>query len=393
MSWSSPKSPYASWFVASEDGRLPVPTQLRFEDVHGIVELVGCWAQGARTKIHGAGSGRIWARYAVLEVQNDADYTRAEGLRSEIPDLRAWLGLRSWAQEFDAAHDHRATFIRTARGPLLIGEDDGVAVSLEPHSGWESSARSWTLEDDFWCVTETSGAASWAEHLKVHRSVRDLVVMSAWSPQPCVPTHVRHRDDPELTYAQTPIGPSWRPVSVARPDQRLAPAVTGRQLIPYPELGTEGVRRWLKLRREFGRAIGPVVSSIDLAVGPVSLLAHIGPGVEALGYLLDLEDGSSESKARYRPLQWRLERIMDEVSDLVPFDGGSWAVGFADAYNGIKHANRTLPTEAGVLNSINGAILAARAWVASRLGIDHEQVKRVLSLDRLNTRYYPLDTL
>lgn len=145
---------------------------------------------------------------------------RAEGSRAIAP------------QEFDAVNDHQATFIRTAREPLLVGEDDGVAVSFEPHSGWESSVRSWTLEDGFWCVTETSGAASWAEHLQVHRSVRDLVVMSAWSPQPCVPTHVRHRDDPELTYAQTPIGPSWRPVSVARPDQRLAQPVIGRQLIP-----------------------------------------------------------------------------------------------------------------------------------------------------------------
>jgi len=396
ISWSSPDSPYARWFIASADDEFPVPSRLRFEDGHGVVELIGCWRQGVHARVRGAGSGRIWAKYAVLDVEHDVDYRRVGGLRTEVPGLRTWLGLRNWSQVFDPANGRRATIVREGREALVIGrEDEGdVHLVFEPRSGWGSSARSWTLEDDFWCTTSTAEPATWTKHLEVHGSIRDLVILSGWAPQSCIPSHVQHPGDPELTYGDTVIGPSWRPVASARSAASdTSPRRPSRQLIPYADLGSAGVQRWLKLQRDFGRAIGPVVTSVDLGVGPTSALAHLGPGPEALGYLLDIEDGTPESSARNRTLLWRLGRILNEVGDVVPFEGDSWAEAFVTTYNGIKHANRALPEEADILNAINGAVLVVRAWVAHRLGVKPEHISQTLAMDRLNVRYHKLDEL
>lgn len=85
----------------------------------------------------------------------------------------------------------------------------------------------------------------------------------------------------------------------------------------------------------------------------------MGPGMEALGYLLFQEDGRSDTAVDGRSLRDRLQRILQDLDNHLPFDGDVWASLFVACYNGVKHVNREWPTELDILKSIRGAILVA----------------------------------
>ena len=124
---------------------------------------------------------------------------------------------------------------------------------------------------------------------------------------------------------------------------------------------------------------------------PNTLLAHTGPGLEALGYLLMLRDGIGEKVAANANLQRRFERILQDLGDCLPFDGPTWAHGTVAAYNGLKHANRATPDEVDVMNAWAESIMVVRAWVAVELGIAVEEVKTRLTVDRQPRQYVPVE--
>jgi hypothetical protein len=183
-------------------------------------------------------------------------------------------------------------------------------------------------------------------------------------------------------------GEQWRDVVVANDKKAKPPSIRDQHLVTYSELGVTGVLRWLALRDSFARALDPVISSIDLtAATPNTLLAHTGPGLEALGYLLLLRDGMAEKEANAANLRTRLDRILADVGDSLPFSGVRWADEVVRDYNGLKHANRTMPDAIDVLNSWRWSVLVVRAWVAIELGVPMDQVKTRLQDDRQSFRY------
>jgi len=152
-------------------------------------------------------------------------------------------------------------------------------------------------------------------------------------------------------------------------DHRESPPSGYRpHLIEYQELGSAGVARWIDLRSEFARALDPVITSLGLAATVNTLLAHTGPGLEALGYLLMLRDGASQDRAAGATLRERLERVLVDIDGTVPFDGATWVSNTVKTYNGLKHANRQPPEEVDVANAWRECVLAVRAWVALELG-------------------------
>lgn len=149
---------------------------------------------------------------------------------------------------------------------------------------------------------------------------------------------------------------------------------------------------WLALRDGFSRALDPVISSMDLrSATPNTLLAHTGPGLEALGYLLMLRDGMEERTAGKANLRSRLGRILHDLGDCLPFDGPTWVEATVAAYNGLKHANRAAPDEVDVMNAWAESVMVVRAWVAAELGIAVEEVKERLSADRQARGYVAVE--
>jgi hypothetical protein len=206
-------------------------------------------------------------------------------------------------------------------------------------------------------------------------------VLSRWRKESCVAVRAHRQDDPLRTLDGEEHGDQWRTVVVADDDRESPPVGYRPHLIEYQDLGSAGIARWIELRNEFARALDPVITSMDLAATANTLLAHTGPGLEALGYLLMLRDGASQDRAARATLRERLERVLVDIDEAVPFDGATWANKTVETYNGLKHANRQAPAEVDVANAWRECVLAVRAWVALELGVPAEQVTGRLKND------------
>ncbi|RLQ86419.1 reverse gyrase [Mycetocola zhadangensis] len=391
--WSGPDDYYASWFLrdafqglAAKNNK-PIPRRLLFTDSHGSVLLVDCWPKGYHTNF-AAGTGRMWASYAVMDVGTDLDFSRLDGIRSEVSGLREWLQVSSVSENFDPS-SQTMTIVGKSANPINVNQDLTLVPTwlTERPDGEESIV----LRDYVACETRATTPGAWEDLAEAHRGVRDLLVFARWRRETCNVTFATRADDPIVTLDGEEHGEQWRAVMSPRHEDPPA-AVTGYRphLMEYDEIGgAAGVARWLKLRDEFSRALDPIVSDRYLQRVPaVTHLAQVGPGLEALGYLiLKNRDGVGSTAAKDSPLRQRLDRIASDVDGALPFDGATWAAEMTSAYNGIKHANRKLPSELNLLNRWSESIVVMRAWVALELGASKELVKRRLELDPAAARF------
>lgn len=393
LPWSEPDSPYAQWFMAKSGMRrlpsgpdpLPVPKRVLFHDSHGSVLLIRCWARGFHSSVFGPGSGTLWARAAIMGVDDEVEFDCPHGLQTEISGLRAWLGVSSWKEEHAWADSPPVTTLTSQHlASIEVGQYKGVSLDFQPN--WqvvpeESRDRS-VLLDLLRVVTRSAEPLAWDEHCQLHRAVRDLLVLSRWRAESCVEVLALRNDDPLRTLDGKTHGAQWRSVIVSDDERAEAPSGYRPHLLPYDKLQAAGILRWLELRDGFSRALDPVISSVDLrGVTANTLLAHTGPGLEALGYLLMLRDGSSEGAAARATLRSRLERVLQDVSEVLPFDGPTWVTTTTGAYNGLKHANRAEPDPLVVVNAWRESVMVVRAWVAVELGVAREDVKAQLEAD------------
>lgn len=400
VAWSNPEVPYAAWFMSngrlslgteSETEPKPVPRRVLFHDSHGTVLLLRCRARGYHANVGGPGSGTLWARSAVMGVNEDKEFDRPHGLQTEISGLREWLGVTSWDERYEVEDGSRKVILSSAETTTLkVGEHAGM--TLDFRSGWglapASGQDSRALLDLLRCTTRSVDPLDWDVHMQLHRAIRDLLVLSRWRDESCVSVRALREDDPMITTDGESHGEQWRKVVVSDDERKPAPKGYLPHLMRYQDLGPEGIGRWVVLRNKFARALDPVLTSIDLRnTTPQTLLAHTGPGVEALGYLLMIRDGMEPKKAGRANLQARFERILDDLGDCLPFDGPTWAKRTVATYNALKHANRALPDEADVMNSWAESVMLVRAWVALELDIAMDVVKSRLADDRQRRHY------
>ncbi|MCY7290027.1 MAG: hypothetical protein LH624_17725 [Cryobacterium sp.] len=248
------------------------------------------------------------------------------------------------------------------------------------------------LLDHLRCTSRSVEPLDWDGHMQLHRAIRDLLVVSRWRDESCIAVRALREDDPLTTLDGESHGEQWREVVVSDDERKLAPKGYHPHLVQYQDLGPEGVGRWVALRNEFARALDPVITSIDLRnTTAQTLLAHTGPGVEALGYLLMIRDGVVARKASRATLQARFERILTDLGNCLPFDGPIWARQTVATYNALKHANRSLPDEVDVMKSWAESVLVVRAWVALELGIAMNVVKSRLADDRQPRQFVKVD--
>ncbi|MBT1683195.1 HEPN domain-containing protein [Curtobacterium flaccumfaciens] len=384
--WSAPDDYYASWFL--RDGlqglpavNKPIPKRLMFADTHGALQLVQCWPRGFHSNL-ASGTGRMWARFAVMDVRDDIDFQHIDGIRSEVSGLREWLRVSSVSEELDPP-SKTITVVGKPADEIIVAPNLTFVPtwSTERPDGEDSIV----LRDYVACQTMSATPADWDDLAETHHGIRDLLVLARWRPETCTVTMVTRDDDPIVTLDGKEHGRQWRNVVVASREESPAPVSGYRpHLMEYDEIGgASGVARWLELREEFSRALDPIITDRYLQKVPaLTHLAQVGPGLEALGYLLlKNRDGVGAEAAKNSQLRQRLDRIAADVDAAVPFDAGTWAETMTRAYNGIKHANRSLPAELDLLNRWRESVVAVRAWVALELGAEAAAVKRRLELD------------
>lgn len=331
-----------------------------------------------------------------MGVDDNIEFDYPHGMQTEITGLQSWLGVSSWRQTLTTSENNlQGVEVRTDLPPNVeIGEHNGYTLSFR--SSWKLSSRDErgriVLHDLLYCVTESTDSVAWADQEQPHLAIRDLLVLSRWHDETCIPVKAQRQDDLLLTHGEaTSKQIYWRNVVVPGSIRANSPVGHRPHLIEYQDIGPEGVMRWLALRDEFSRVIDPVVTSIGLrGTTPNTLLAHTGPALEALGYLLILRDNGSTSKARESTLKQRFERILDDLGNCLPFDTTGWPARTAEVYNGIKHANRKEPERLNVLNAWRECILIVRAWVAIELGVPLESIKDKLRQDPQRHKYISL---
>lgn len=377
VAWSGPEVPYAAWFMSQGTISLgakstaepkPVPKRVLFHDSHGTVLLLRCRARGFHASLGGPGSGTLWARVAVMGVERDTEFDRPHGLQTEISGLREWLGVTSWKEERLGPE----VILRSLEPTTLKAEGEHGGLTLDFRPGWAVSPEPGqdrrVLLDRLRCTSRSAEPLDWDVHMQLHRAIQDLLVVSRWRDESCVPVRALRKDDPMTTMDGEVHGERWREVVVSDDESKPAPKGYRPHLVQYQDLGLGGIGQWMDLRKEFSRALDPVITSIDLRnTTPQTRLAHTGPGLEALGYLLMIRDGMTEKAANDARLPARFERILDDLGDCLPFDGSAWAKRTVATYNALKHANRVLPDEVDVMNSWAESVMVVRAWVALNL--------------------------
>lgn len=389
VSWSSSDDgPLPRWFRAELDVADPVasaapPRRLLFRDRQGYVVLLGCRSGGYTTLSGGPGTGRVLVRHVVFDSPHDHDFEHVLGLRTTISHLRGWVGAHAWShvENSDGAYELH----KDLSDDIDLGMWAGARITLCPvgYVRERDETDRIELESALLVETQTDASSTWDRHLRAHRALRDLLVVSGWHDEVARVDTVQHADD-LFRYREDATRLFWRRVMAEREKPATRPKHR-YHLIEYNDLGVDGLRRWFSIRDRFARAIDPIVSSIGIRnVTPVALLAQVGPGLEALGYELARRDGLSKKRAGDVNLADRLARILQDVADVLPFDGAQWVTRTVRTYNGVKHANRTIPDDLDVLNVERECVLVVRAWCAVELGVDRAALRERIRRDPLS---------
>lgn len=367
------------------------PKTLLFVDPDGSVALVGCLAAGTK-QTPGAGVGYIVPNYAVLGGRS-LKYDRINGLRTEIPGLAQWTGLTS--QEVSWKPDDDGLIKRvnvTLESPPAVPLSRTMNLTLEPT--WSTSRpehdRTLASHDIVYLQTRTKDPRSWHDHSYPHLRIRELLIISAWHPFGFSHVLAHRTDDPERTLDGKPVQERWAETATHAFPKNQAVEQQPRYLFTLKDIGgATGVRRWLRLRRSFQRAIQPVIAVHDQRGFLETQILHTGTALEGLGHQLGVEDGKSLThQVRYRKA---LNRIMADLKHNPLSDPEDWKDRSQDSYMGVKHPDREVPEGLILAETLRQNLLVIRLWVAGRLGVNPETLEKRLNLDPHTKSYLERD--
>lgn len=391
-------SPYERWFAGegTEYGDDPdrarftykVPDILWFEDLAGPVVLVGCRNGGYSQTLGSVGQGVVNVAFAVLGGRGD--YRTINGLRSEVPGLADWIGLRSVSRERHTEEGRLSGLTLSASAPAPLPLDRALNLHIRPtwRTSTDAGPDSIALHESLEIETLVSRPRTWDEHLDVHRRVRELLSVAAWKPMGHASQWVQRSDDPIRVMSGEAVDTRWAPVRTHSLRNHAPLDDRTSFLFHFHHIGVQGYRRWVRIQRQFRRGIVPLVGLVDFPNMPLEMrVAQSGIGFEALGLALAIEAGCSRGPAEKENHRKRLQRIADDLPSgiirTVIDDLSGWADRSASAYNGVKHADREMPDLLTLVNVERENELVFRAWVANRIGVAHDHLERSLDQDPL----------
>jgi len=397
--WDHCEDTYAAWFSAETllstkpaAETTGIPNRLMFADHNGSVMLLGCRVSQLNPIFFGAGLGIIIVEYAVFGFWGDLDLDNVESLRSEVSGLRMWAGLssvdRDRASAVPATGPRTVTYTLKDGDPIDVGGPSGLRLVPSWHATDDYFSDETVLRNFAKVETSYLEPSAWTKHLESHYALRDLLTISSWIPETVLLDAV-FKVDPSPSDDPTSRSGSWLRVIAAHAEEETAGSAPRMHLINYLDLRKEGLLRWLRLRTAFARAIDPfLVSALTLNPRISIELAQVCMGMEALAYLIvQRDDGATPKAAANMSIAARLERVGRPLADVIPFDVAEWAQSTADAYNAIKHANRTLSSDIDMLNRWRETVLVFRLWIAVELGVDRTALGHRIATDPMSEAY------
>lgn len=314
--------------------------------------------------------------YAVFTGDPDVNYSTINGLTARIEGLDQWRGVRSVSTSLDKPSRNRSREMTvTIKKSTTTKVDALLNLTLVASADWQipGGVGKTSIEDTGSTRTLVKHPRAWNEHLERHLAIHKLLEVSAWRPLGFHQIHAMHSRDPLRVLSGDVIGDRWASVHT----YELPPAEGSSDalffLFTYEDIGAAGVRRWLRLRDEFKRGIHAMTFSIRHRNTSLDgLVSDAGIGLEEISHQLLRAKGVTARKPHHE----YLEAIADEVDDLLPFDDSSWATESTSVYNDVKHADRSGPTVEAILASLRQNRLVFRTWLARRLGVSKETIRK-----------------
>jgi hypothetical protein len=255
-----------------------LPDPLYFYDHQGMATLTRCRHVHRRYDLIGATEGLLTLRFEMLvtgEFDSEIEPSEASGLRSRLAGLDVWAGLASHSERRETSSDGRVRameFRYQSVDPEKIAVGSNTMLMLAPTwAGGSDGAARTVMEEWTWITTESKTPRDFAEHLTIHRRIRDLLMLSSGRRFDFTQQQMRHQALPDLTLSGAVIGEGWREVLLAQDSESVLVLPRGSDgfLLLYSDIGVKGLRRWLKIREAYGRVFDPALLSLSQSRSPI----------------------------------------------------------------------------------------------------------------------------
>lgn len=355
-----------------------LPRQFWFMDARGFVSLNGIRSHSLEPIAGGPSvykQCRVGVDYAVFGGEPGIDYSTVNGLTTRIEGLGQWFGHRSVTHNLHNGKRPKGQISLTITSPRTQRLDAGLNLSMIAGADWRLPGEPGLthLEEIGAIRTTVQRARPWRDHLDRHRAMHELLEISGWTPLGFQQAQVMHHRDPERVLSGSRIGDRWAPIKTYALPEIQEEASRVDFLFTFQDIEATGVRRWLRLRDEFGRGISALTLSIrSRGTSLDGLISDAGIGLEEIGYRADVLNGGGARRGHHA----HLLDIAMEVADLLPFDGRTWATDSTAIYNDVKHADRRDPTAGELHQMLIKNRLVFRVWLACRLGVSASVIDR-----------------
>lgn len=338
------------------------PEEILFKDPRGPVGLFHCRSLGKRSVMGGAAEGRIRVGFAVLGARS-LEYGRPHRLRTYIPGIARWVGFSALQVDLETGEDGLLSGVSMKTENVdPIELTSGLLLNTAWRLDRNRDHNDFKISDPPFVESVIDDGADFYDHLKKHQLFRDLVDLAYWTPTGYDRIQASHDDDVEFRARK------WREVEtyLVRPQQGKRPTFA---FFYFSQIGAEGFRKWEALRHKYDRAIGPLMSLLEMKGSAVETqFIQSCVGLEGLGVQLARDAGVT----KFEKLELRLGRIINDLGFSFSED---WAKRTADLYNDIKHYDRdAIVDPLDAYYSVLENEIVFRSWVALRLGLSPEYV-------------------
>ena len=367
-----------------------VPRLLRFWDVSGSVILVGCHYLGYyESFVPGVcAEGRVQVQYAVLGGQH-SNYAKVNAVRTQSPGISKWFGLTGFATKSVTDEQGRLQSLTFEPDKIdVVPIRKRLNLSVNPSWSGTSGHQHFEIDGPVYVETQVSKPRTWEEHLLEHERLLNLACLSAWQPFRFMEIFASRDEDTQPVSPGQKASRKWNPV-VTRLGFRDVPGIPDnpRFLFRFADIGMGGVQQWLSLTEECGEAIAFLMNILRSGQvwNPLHVLS-VGAMLEEIAAYILKKKGKETSQINGIRYESKMKKIIEDLP-LIPFDNPEgWAKNTRDVYTASKHADKDTPDLLKQLEVVREGILAARIWIASKLGADRDLLKDCLQLDPLATK-------
>ena len=354
------------------------PRHLRFLSTATPVVLGECRGLGSSVSLMGTALTRVRARRVIASGIGSADYAEVDGMTTEIDGLANWAGLTSVSQTLE--RDPTAIVLRAQNQPAikLGGAADATLESSFIHHP-SPRGNIFSITDLALLRTRSTELWPWEKHAAVHHMFQDLMCLVYGSARLSRIVSVKREDD--QPYPADNHKRLWREVyepTFGRSAAGLDSLDRTRDepLFYLRHVDRIALTRWINEWELWSRPTWIAVTTMFQHGTTVEAeLLQVGVALEALGYALWQESGPP---ARTKgPHYAHLLKLVTEATRVIhrQIYGSEtvtqWRRSFYKAFMDTKHADNPLPSGPVAHRFAAQGINLIRAWLGTRLGVDH----------------------